>query len=90
MSLFPEDSDERGGYWIFKLRKSHPFQPAFEMHDRLYGSFSQGFHTMTRLQADRFLLRSMLIIAKEKKSKSLKSQARLYYALARVFGGLVW
>lgn len=90
MSLFPDDPIERCGYSKISLPKDHPFQPACEMHDRLFLSRELGFKTLTRKEADRALLRSMLIIARERKSASLKAQAYLYYAFVRVFGVLAW
>lgn len=78
------------GITPFSLPEGHKFTAACMAHDRLYKSREEGFPTLTRAQADKALLRSMLKIAKEEKSLSLKAQAYAYYGLARVFGGIFW
>ena len=90
MSYLPEDPDERGGWGPFSLPPTHPFQPAFEAHDRLFASRDDGFFSRSRKDADEYLLRGMLNIARERKSSRLKAEAYLYYTLARAFGGLFW
>lgn len=91
MSFLPDDETERGGWGPFSLPADHPFMPSFQMHDRLFASRDKGFrHGLSRKQADDFLLRSMLNIARERKSARLKAEAYLYYGLAKTFGGLFW
>ena len=86
----PNDPEEQCGYGAFSLPKDHPFLVSCKMHDRLFESRDSGFKTLTRKQADKALLDSMLKIARERKSFSLRLQAYAYYALARAFGGLFW
>jgi hypothetical protein len=90
VSLLPEDETERLGWGPFSLPAGHPFQPAAQMHDRIFESREKGFRTMSRDAADSALLASMLRIAEERKSASLKAQAYVFYGLARMFGGLFW
>jgi hypothetical protein len=86
----PDDPIERGGYWIFSLPTSHPFQPAFVLHDRAYKAKELGTLKASRKTVDKALLKNMLMIAKERKSLRLKAEAYLYYRIARAFGGFVW
>lgn len=91
MSFLPEDDSERGGWGPFSLPVDHPFQPSFQMHDRIFGSRERGFvGGFTRYEADRLLLDSMLRIARERKSTRLRAEAYVYYGLARAFGSLFW
>jgi hypothetical protein len=90
MGWLSEDDTERGGWGPFSLPADHPFWPAFAVHDRIFASKAAGFPTMGRRNADRALLRSMLTIAAEKQSASLRAQAFLYYGVARAFGKLFW
>lgn len=84
------DPNEVCGITPFALPEDHPFTVSCQMHDRLFQSHEDGFVTLTRAEADKALLRSMLTIAKEKESTSLRLQAYAYYGLARVFGRIRW
>lgn len=90
MSTFENDPNEACGYGIFSLPKDHPFEPACQMHDRIFESRDSGFKSRTRSEADSALLASMLRIADERKSAKLRIQAYAFYGLARAFGALFW
>lgn len=69
------DPNEVCGITPFALPTDHPFTVSCQMHDRLFASREQGFKTLSRAEADKALLRSMLNIAKEHGSTSLRVQA---------------
>jgi hypothetical protein len=89
-ALLPEDKNIGGGYWIFKLPPGHPFTPAFQKHDEWFGLKDKKQPTIGRKAADAELLAGMLQIAGERKSFWLKTQAYIYFGLARAFGKLLW
>lgn len=89
-ALLPEDKSVRCGYGWFSLRKGHPFEPACKVHDSIFEAKENKQPTISRREADKQLLRSMLAIADFEQSKWLKAQAVACYVAARLFGRLMW
>ena len=94
--MFPYDSQEGGGWWLFKLPADHKFQPAFNCHDRQYKELIAGTSRKTLKQIDREFLRNMLRIAAAQNwfrgtngAIDYVAQAWTYYRIARLWAKTV-
>lgn len=83
MRILGKEIEGIGISWLWKLSDSHPFYFAGVTHDRAY-DFK--IHK-TSYQADQIFLEECLSVAD---TWSLKSQAYLFYALARAWGAVRW
>lgn len=84
------DPNDVCGYTPFNLPPDHPFTPACRIHDWEFDQEEQGAQDKSRRTVDAELLKRMLLIARNNQSFSLRVQAYTYYALARIFGGIMW
>lgn len=82
------DQVDRCGIYPFVLPLYHPFTPACEIHDREYVDQKK-----PRAQVDKELLENFQDIARDSiglAREQLIREAKFYYRLARLFGGIPW
>ena len=76
---------------IWRAPDSHPFFPAAVAHDRFYDYMRSGLATyLTSAPADWEFLDGCVLIAKNRRSLWLKTQAYTFYGLCRTFGSVRW
>jgi len=90
------DSELGGGWKWFRIPRSHPFTPAFDVHDRWYDELIAGTSTKTLKQIDKEFLANMLRIAaaqnwfrKTDGAIDYVLQAWAYYHIARAWAKTV-
>jgi hypothetical protein len=89
LSILPDDPEVGLGYGPFKVT-DRVFERAGSVHDQRYGQHETGdeFEPYTRKRADQEMLRNMLRLSGNDRSKRFRSY--IYYGIVRTFGWLFW